>query len=326
MRILHLFSSKVFAGLERHLEELSYEQRHSHKIYVVGPESLKENFRIEYKVLDTNQWRHSPILLNQTKTIINSIGPDVVHTHGSKMTSIVNKIKDLNLHVSTIHGTKKDISPFEKTDFIFGASKKSLEKISSSNSMVLENWVDESRFSGYSKSESEYFLYLGRFEPVKNPKRLINAWKDMNHKLIMVGEGALKGEMQNLIKDLNLSNQISLKSETNNIAELFSKAKALIIPSNREGSPKVLFESLFCNVPVLSTRCGIMSDILPPTSLAEIDDENFKNLLSQWVNNIDELKTMQEVCFKKVKQENLLSIQAEKVNKVYQDLFSKVSK
>tara|TARA_A100001035_G_C27740182_1_gene481125 strand:+ start:264 stop:1244 length:981 start_codon:yes stop_codon:yes gene_type:complete len=326
MRILHLFSSKVFAGLERHLEELSYEQRHFHKIYVVGPESLKENFRIEYKVLDTNQWRHSPILLNQTKTIINSIGPDVVHTHGSKMTSIVNKIKDLNLHVSTIHGTKKDISPFEKTDFIFGASKKSLEKISSSNSMVLENWVDESRFSGYSKSESEYFLYLGRFEPVKNPKRLINAWKDMNHKLIMVGEGALKGEMQNLIKDLNLSNQISLKSETNNIAELFSKAKALIISSNREGSPKVLFESLFCNVPVLSTRCGIMSDILPPTSLAEIDDENFKNLLSQWVDNIDELKTMQEVCFKKVKQENLLSIQAEKVNKVYQDLFSRASK
>ena len=41
-----------------------------------------------------------------------------------------------------------------------------------------------------------------------------------------------------------------------------------------------------------------MSDILPPTSLAEIDDENFKNLLSQWVDNIDELKTMQEVCFK----------------------------
>ena len=326
MRILHLFSSKVFAGLERHLEELSYEQRHFHKIYVVGPESLKENFRIEYKVLDTKQWRHSPILLNQTKTIINSIAPDVVHTHGSKMTSIVNKFKDLNLHVSTIHGTKKDISPFEKTDFIFGASKKSLERISSSNSMVLENWVDESRFSSYSKSESEYFLYLGRFEPVKNPKRLISAWKDIDHKLIMVGEGALKGEMQNLIKDLNLSNRISLKSETNNIAELFSKAKALIIPSNREGSPKVLFESLFCNVPVLSTRCGIMSDILPPTSLAEIDDENFKNLLSQWVDNIGELKTMQEVCFKKVKQENLLSIQAEKVNKVYQDLFSRVSK
>ena len=123
MKILHLFSSKVFAGLERHLEELSYEQSKSHEIVVVGPESLKENFRCEYKVLDTNQWRHSPILLNQTKTIINSIAPDVVHTHGSKMTSIVNRFKDLNLHVSTIHGTKKDISPFEKTDFSFFSTK-----------------------------------------------------------------------------------------------------------------------------------------------------------------------------------------------------------
>ena len=36
MKILHLFSSKVFAGLERHLEELSYEQSKSHEIFVVG--------------------------------------------------------------------------------------------------------------------------------------------------------------------------------------------------------------------------------------------------------------------------------------------------
>jgi len=326
MKILHLFSSKVFAGLERHLEELSYEQSKSHEVIVVGPENLKENFRCKYKVLDTNQWRHSPILLNQTKTIINSIAPDVLHTHASKMTSIVNKLKNIDLHISTIHGTKKDISPFEKTNFIFGASQKSLEKISSLNSMVLENWVDESRFSNYLKSESEYFLYLGRFEPVKNPKRLINAWKDMDHKLVMVGEGALKGEMQDLIQNLNLSNQISLESETDDIATLFSKAKALIIPSDREGSPKVLFESLFCSVPVLSTKCGIMNDMLPPTSLAEIDDGNFKNLLYKWANNVQELETMQKVCFKKVKEENLLSIQAKKVNKVYQDLFSRVSK
>ena len=326
MKILHLFSSKVFAGLERHLEELAYEQSKSHEVIVVGPESLKENFRCEYKVLDTNQWRHSPILYSQTKTIINSIAPDILHTHASKMTSIVNKFNHLDLHVSTIHGTKKNISPFQKTDFIFGASQKSLEGISSSNSMVLENWVDESRFNNYSRSEGEYFLYLGRFEPVKNPKRLINAWKGIDQKLIMVGEGALKSEMQNLIEDLNLSDQISLEPETNDVAALFSKAKALVIPSDREGSPKVLFESLFCNVPVLSTKCGIMSNFLPTSSLAEVNDESFKDLLWQWVDNVNELEILQEDCFKKVKEENLLSIQAKKVIRIYQDLFSRVSR
>ena len=69
-----------------------------------------------------------------------------------------------------------------------------------------------------------------------------------------------------------------------------------------------------------------MSDILPTNCLAEVNDESFKNLLSRWVNNILELRKIQESCFKKVKDENLLSIQAEKVNKIYQDLLSKASK
>ena len=326
MKIMHLFSSKVFAGLERHLEELTFEQSKNHEVVVLGPKNLKENFRCEYKALNTNQWRHSPILFNQIKAMINSVGPDVLHTHASKMTSLINKLSTTVPHISTIHGTKKDISSFLKSDFIFGASKKSLEKISLPNAMVLENWVDENRFKNYSKANSDYFLYLGRFEQVKNPNRLIKAWKDIDQRLIMVGDGTLKVQMQNLIEDLNISDQISLKPETNNISELFSKAKALIISSDREGSPKVLFESLFCDVPVLSTNCGIMSDILPTNCLAEVNDESFKNLLSRWVNNILQLRKIQEPCFKKVQDGNLLSIQAEKVNKIYQDLLSKASK
>ena len=43
MKILHLFSSKVFAGLERHVEELSYEQSKSHQVVVIGPEDSKIN-------------------------------------------------------------------------------------------------------------------------------------------------------------------------------------------------------------------------------------------------------------------------------------------
>ena len=112
----------------------------------------------------------------------------------------------------------------------------------------------------------------------------------------------------------------------NDVAALFSKAKALVISSDREGSPKVLFESLFCNVPVLSTKCGIMSNFLPASSLAEVNDESFKDLLFQWVNNLHELEAIQEDCFKKVKEENLLSIQAKKVIRIYQDLFSRVSR
>ena len=106
MKIMHLFSSKVFAGLERHLEELTFEQSKNHEVVVLGPKNLKENFRCEYKALNTNQWRHSPILFNQIKAMINSVGPDVLHTHANKMTSLINKLSTPVPHISTIHGTK----------------------------------------------------------------------------------------------------------------------------------------------------------------------------------------------------------------------------
>ena len=53
------------------------------------------------------------------------INPDIVHTHGQKMTNIIKT----DSHFSTIHGTKKNVAAFKKSQFIFGASKKSLEKI-----------------------------------------------------------------------------------------------------------------------------------------------------------------------------------------------------
>ena len=37
MKVLHIFSSKAFEGLERHVEELSFEQSKNNNVLVVGP-------------------------------------------------------------------------------------------------------------------------------------------------------------------------------------------------------------------------------------------------------------------------------------------------
>ena len=67
MRVMHLFSSKTYAGLERHVEELAYAQTEKHDVQVIGPANFKERFRANYKIIDTNQWRLSPILSFQIK-------------------------------------------------------------------------------------------------------------------------------------------------------------------------------------------------------------------------------------------------------------------
>tara|TARA_B100000941_G_scaffold290453_1_gene272514 strand:- start:322 stop:1302 length:981 start_codon:yes stop_codon:yes gene_type:complete len=326
MRILHFYSSKVFAGLERHVEELSFQQSHNNEVAVVGPSNLKDKFRSNYIVLNTNQWRHSPFIKWDVKKVLESFNPDIVHTHAFKMTSIVGGINKNFKHVSTIHGSKKNIHPFLQSDFIFGVSEKSLGNLSLRNSQVLENWVDENRFKNFKKSEGEYALYLGRFEAVKNLQRLIKSWQNIKEKLLLVGDGKQKKEIISFVRFNGLENIVSIDESSDNVSKILEKAKVLIISSDREGSPKVVYEALYCGVPVLSTDCGNLKDLLPSSCVSKIDDSDFKKLLSRWSKNFSLLKNEQRDVFTKIKNENTLKVKAQEVLEIYKSLLSKASK
>lgn len=326
MRILHFYSSKVFAGLERHVEELSFQQSHNNEVAVVGPSNLKDKFRSNYIVLNTNQWRHSPFIKWDVKKVLESFNPDIVHTHAFKMTSIVAGVNKNFKHVSTIHGSKKNIHPFLQSDFIFGVSEKSLGNLSLRNSQVLENWVDENRFKNFKKSEGEYALYLGRFEAVKNLQRLIKSWQNIREKLLLVGDGKQKKEIISFVRFNGLENIVSIDESSDNVSKILEKAKVLIISSDREGSPKVVYEALYCGVPVLSTDCGNLKDLLPSSCVSKIDDSDFKKLLSRWSKNFSLLKNEQRDVFTKIKNENTLKVKAQEVLEIYKSLLSKASK
>ena len=229
MKILHLFSSKVFAGLERHIEELSFEQSKNHEVVVIGPERFKHKFRADYTTINTNQWRYSPLLWLELRDAMARINPEVVHTHGQKMTNFIKA----DLHFSTIHGTKKNVAAFKKTQFIFGASKTSLEQIPQQKSMVLENWVDESRFYNFDKGSPQRYIYVGRLEPVKNPLRLLKAWKNINHKLDIYGDGSLKSKIIDFIKQNTLTDRVRLMGEEDDVKNTVSYTH-LTLPTNRE--------------------------------------------------------------------------------------------
>lgn len=327
MKILHLFSSKVFSGLERHVEELAFEQSKNDDVLVVGPIKLKGHFRSAYEAINTNQWRFSPILNLQLKKVVNQYQPDIVHTHAYKTTDLIAKQNNKKFfHVATIHGTKKRIKAFEKAEFIFGASKRSLENIKNPNNLVLENWVDESRFENFKKSIADRYIYVGRLEQVKNPMRLLKAWRKIKHKLDFYGDGPLRDHLLKYIKQNNLDDRVCFMGEEQDVKKIYRNAKAVLISSDREGSPKVLFESLFCNIPVLSTKTGIMPDILPASCVSEANDDEFAELLVKWIDQPNLLATEQHHLYTEIKQKNTLSIQSDIVLKKYQEISSKASR
>ena len=191
---------------------------------------------------------------------------------------------------------------------------------------MLENWVDENRFKNFKKSEGEYALYLGRIEAVKNLQRLIKSWQNIKEKLLLVGDGKQKKEIISFVRFNGLENIVSIDESSDNVSKILEKAKVLIISSDREGSPKVVYEALYCGVPVLSTDCGNLKDLLPSSCVSKIDDSDFKKLLSRWSKDFSLLKNEQRDVFTKIKNENTLKVKAQEVLEIYKSLLSKASK
>ena len=325
MKILHIFSSKVFGGLERHVEELAFEQSKENSVLVVGPVKFEEQFRVNYKTINMNQWRWSPFLNCELRKAIVQYAPDVVHTHGYKSTALIaNKQNDF-IHIATIHGTKKKIEAFENADYVFGASKKSIENVKSDKKSILENWVDESRLENFKKGVSDRYVFIGRLEPVKNPMRLVNAWKNIPHQLEIYGQGILENEIKNFIKDNNLADKIKMMGSEPDLNTVLKNAKAVLIPSDREGSPKILFEALYCEIPVFSTSVGIMPDLLSSDCLCAPDNESFQYMLEYKLKDIDLIHQNNVDLYELVKSKFTLKQQCAEVMRVYQALLSKAS-
>ncbi len=110
------------------------------------------------------------------------------------------------------------------------------------------------------KVNNSYFLTIGRLTEQKNHKLIINTFNDIknygvNIKLVIIGEGEERRNLENLIKEFNLANQIILIGYKENVFPYIKKALAVISSSKWEDPGAVMIESAFLNTIVISSDC-----------------------------------------------------------------------
>ncbi|WP_456324762.1 glycosyltransferase family 4 protein, partial [Desulfonauticus submarinus] len=115
--------------------------------------------------------------------------------------------------------------------------------------------------------ESVVILFSGKFIPRKRPVDLLRAYKlvDFENKaLIFVGEGKLRKEMEEFIKQNNLKNVIIAGFiNQSEISEYYSVADIFVLPSEYDPSPKALNEIMnFGMVPIVSDKIGTRFDLV----------------------------------------------------------------
>lgn len=112
-------------------------------------------------------------------------------------------------------------------------------------------------FTGERKKE---IVAVGRLIKEKNYPLLIRAYQKVSrqfpeYKLLIYGEGELRKELEELIKNLELKDRVILAGQKDDIFEQIYESSLFVMTSSHEGMPNALMEAMALGLPVIATDC-----------------------------------------------------------------------
>lgn len=109
------------------------------------------------------------------------------------------------------------------------------------------------------RKDSPVLVAAGRLAPWKGFVDLIRAMKELSRKrparLLILGDGPQRSELETLIVELGLSDVVSLQGYVENPLKFFARADVFVLSSHVEGLPNVLVEAMMCGCTPVSTDC-----------------------------------------------------------------------
>ena len=302
MKILYVITGLGQGGAERVVCDLAnsmFEKGHDVKIaYLTGDVLTKPiHSEIELININLNGLMTLPSAYQKLSKIIKNYQPDVVHAHmihANIFTRLVRIITPIKKLICTAHSANEggrlrmvlyrmthplsDIT----TNVSNVASNAYIERkaVPKNGIITVYNGVNFNNFKYsnlarlsvekelYLDSSTKIILAVGRFHYAKNYPNLLSAIKilkknyPLSFKLLIAGDGELRVEIEQLIDQLDLSNEVVLLGRRNDIPKLMSACDVFVLSSDYEGLPTVLIEAMACQAQVVSTDVSGAEEIL----------------------------------------------------------------
>ena len=171
----------------------------------------------------------------------------------------------------------------QKLDHIIAVSTDLMDKmineysVESTKISVILNGVDSNKFRPIDKKVARQKIDVPIEEPIgvcvarlseeKNLHILIETvfqLKDAAPLIYLIGDGPLRKKLEALVERLEMEDKIKLVGAVphNDVATWLNAADFFYLPSQREGCPVVVHESLACGVPVIATAVGAIPDLI----------------------------------------------------------------
>jgi len=283
------------------------------------------------------------------------IKPDIIfstHSHLNAMICFLKKIKILNSKIviresNFLSEQQKNAKTIYEKFFITWFLKKTYpssnllicqtnEMLDDANNffngksflkLVINNPIEIiPKFEEYGNSKN--IITIGRLEPQKNQALLIEAFSQIcnkiQHNLMIIGHGSQFLNLQDLIKEKKLGGRVFLTGFLDNPWEKYRNSSLFVLPSNFEGFPNVIIESMANSTPVISSDCPsgpkeIIRDKVNGMLFSVGDVEELSRAILRLVNDYKFSESLKRNAYRDIQKYN-----HKKISMTYQEIFNQI--
>ena len=170
---------------------------------------------------------------------------------------------------------------------------------------VIPNFIDIKKYDEkhknckkniISKGDEKIIVHISNFRPLKRVIDVLKVFeiinKEINSKLIMVGDGPDKNKAKEYMKKNNLKSNVIFLGNTSQIDEILCSSDLFLLPSEKESFGLSALEAMALKVPIISTNIGGLKEF-------SIDD-NFG-----YTSDVGDIKKMAKDSIKILSDSNL---------------------
>lgn len=354
MKILYIVPDLVVGGVTTVVENISHSMKErGHDIYIL---TLKPN-KLEYEDFFTIKMLKKTDIFNavyRLHRIVLELKPDIIHSHTIYPNILIlfykllfrSKIKIINTEHSLMSYEQSKSTAFllykrisrlaDKVSFVSKASMSSYIEnnlVSKDQSFLIYNGIKEVPSHLSDKLEVKFseekirFCFIGRIAKEKNLELMVDAFTKLkseydNVELYIIGDGILKSNLKNIVKDKNVKDVFFLGFKKR-VEDYIVKMDCILLSSLTESLPTVILEAYAKRKIVISTDVGGVNEIIKDKIF--LPESNNPKAYLRSLEEFCNLNTDQRLMYEEKNYEIFLEkFTLEKMADNYEELYSKI--
>jgi glycosyltransferase involved in cell wall biosynthesis len=135
------------------------------------------------------------------------------------------------------------------------------------NFHIISASIDIEQFAPTDSPPCYDVIFIGRLAEIKRIDILLKALQHVkktipNVTAVIVGEGPLRGELEQLSHEIGIDDCVAFVGRQHNIREWLNKSKLFVLTSRSEGLSIAMTEAMVCGLPAVVSDVGDLADLV----------------------------------------------------------------